>query len=175
MGKHGLVTISKAAELLTAAGDAVVRSSLSRYVTKYADALNPKKMKAGTVIDFELLVKHRKENIRVEDKKQYDQARGRADEAALNIRAQRQLREIEIGSRLGGLTPTSEVQKAAHEAVAAMRSAFALAVNDAAAAIADATGADLRMIQPHLRAFERVGFEHFVRILAEYNLIDRQA
>jgi hypothetical protein len=36
---HGFVNLTKAAELLTAAGYSIDRSALSRYVYRYADAV----------------------------------------------------------------------------------------------------------------------------------------
>ena len=96
-------------------------------------------------VDFDALAQHRAANVnmgyrgrpqgkRPAARSEFDQAisipRGRADEAALNIRAQRQMRELEIAERIGALTPTREVRDAAAEAVSALRNAFALSLND---------------------------------------------
>ena len=59
----GRVNLRRARELLAERGDRVGQSTLSRYVAKYADALDPQKDGRETTIDFETLVKHRSENI----------------------------------------------------------------------------------------------------------------
>ena len=130
----GRVNLRRARELLAERGDRVEQSTLSRYVSKYADALEHRRDGRETTIDFESLAKHRSENVNRTAASSTSPAqsvqRGRADEAALNIRAQRQMRELEIAERIGALTPTREVRSAAAEAVSALRNAFALALNE---------------------------------------------
>ena len=92
-------------------------------------------------------------------------SKGRANEAALNIRAQRQMRELEIAERIGALTPTREVRAAAAEAMSALRNAFALSLNNSAAALAHAFNIEPRLVRPHLKAFEKNGLEAFARAL----------
>jgi hypothetical protein len=166
----GRVNLRRAREILAERGDLVGQSALSRYVTKYADALDPQKDGRETTIDFEALATHRNENINRPEPAASSPAstsikRGRADEAALNIRAQRQMRELEIAERIGALTPAREVSAAAAEAVAALRNAFALSLNDSAAAIANAFSLEARLVRPHLREFEKAGLEAFARAL----------
>jgi hypothetical protein len=84
---------------------------------------------------------------------------------ALNIRAQRQMRELEIAERIGALTPTREVRAAAAEAMSALRNAFALSLNDSASALANAFNLEARLVRPHLKAFEKAGLEAFARAL----------
>ena len=98
-------------------GDLVGQSALSRYVTKYADALDPQKDGRETTIDFEVLANHRSENINRGEAASPSQApveikRGRADEAARNIRAQRELRELELDERRGVLVRVAKVEDA---------------------------------------------------------------
>jgi hypothetical protein len=171
---HGLVSLTRAAELLTEAGDVVERSTLSRYIAKHADALNPARQGRETVINFEALAQHRKENIRLAvapSTKPYAQVRARSDEAAANLRAQRRLRELELGRQEGLLILKSDAEEAAHSAVSALRSALALALNDTADVIASVTGSEVRLVRPHLRAFEKKGLDQFVRVLADYDLL----
>ena len=154
------VILKRARELLAERGDLVEQSTLSRYVTKYADALDPQPNGRETMVDFEALALHRQQNVRRRAAPTAGAAiRGRADEAALNTRAQRQLRELDIAERIGALTPTREVQGALADALAALRNAFALALNDTAAAIANVSGVEPRVVRPHLAAFEKKGLD----------------
>lgn len=63
----GLVTIAEAARLLTAAGDVVERSTLSRYLDEYAEALPKQRIpgQRGTFVDLAALGRHRADNIRL--------------------------------------------------------------------------------------------------------------
>ncbi|TWD54533.1 hypothetical protein FB480_103445 [Agrobacterium vitis] len=173
---HGLVNLSRAAELLTEAGDSVSRSSLSRYVKKYADALLPTEDGGKTFVNFEDLAKHRRQNIRLDLGAEAPTQRpsinsNRADEAALNTRAQRLMREIELGKELKLLVPRAEVEEAARASVMAMRNALSMALNDTAEAIAATAGVDGRLIRPHLRAFERKALETFRRDLTARQML----
>jgi hypothetical protein len=165
------VNLKRARELLAEQGDRIGQPSLSRYVTKYADALDPQKDGRETTIDFEALAKHRSENINraasvpSSSPASISISKGRANEAALNIRAQRQMRELEIAERIGALTPTREVRAAAAEAMSALRNAFALSLNDSAAALAHAFNLEPRLVRPHLKAFEKNGLEAFAHAL----------
>lgn len=175
---HGSVSVTQAATLLADAGDPVDRSTLSRYVTKHADALLPEKRGRETVLDFERLLQHRRENIRLGPQAPRDpltKARARSDEAAENIRAQRQLRELDIAERVGDLTPKIEVDEAARFAISALRTSFSLALNDTAETIASISGVEARHIRPHLRTFEKKGLDAFIRVLADYNIPQAEA
>jgi hypothetical protein len=163
------VNLKRARELLAERGDVVDQSTLSRYVSKYADDLDPQRDGRETTIDFETLALHRAENLRAaptpSSSPSAPVSKGRANEAALNIRAQRQMRELDIAERTGALTPTRDVQAAAAEAMSALRNAFALALNDSAAVIADVCGVEPRIVRPHLKAFEKLGLDAFARAL----------
>jgi hypothetical protein len=82
-----------------------------------------------------------------------------------------QLREIGVlfqsqrAAQLVALTPTREVRAAAAEAMSALRNAFALALNDSAAVIANVCGVEPRVVRPHLKAFEKKGLDAFARAL----------
>ena len=157
--------------MLAELGDRIGQPALSRYVTKYADALDPQKDGRETTIDFEVLAKHRSENINrsasapSSSPASVSISKGRAHEASLNIKAQRQIRELDIAERIGALTPTSEVRAAAAEAMSALRNAFALSLNDSAAGIAHAFNLEPRLVRPHLKAFEKKGLDAFARAL----------
>jgi hypothetical protein len=165
------VNLSRARELLAERGDRIGQPALSRYVAKYADALDPQRDGRETTIDFEVLAAHRSENINraasapSSSPASVSISKGRAHEASLNIRAQRQMRELEIAERIGALTPTREVRAAAADAMSALRNAFALALNDSAAVIADVCGVEPRIVRPHLKAFEKSGLDAFARAL----------
>jgi hypothetical protein len=171
------VNLRRARELLAERGDRVGQPALSRYISKYADALDPQRDGRETTVDFETLAKHRSENInRTESAASSSPTsisaqRGRANEAALNIRAQRQMREIEIAERIGALTPTREVRAAAAEAVSALRNAFALSLNDSASAVANAFNLEARVVRPYLKTFEKNGLDAFARALLEADLV----
>ena len=171
----GRVNLRRARELLAERGDRVEQSTLSRYVSKYADALEHRRDGRETTIDFKSLANHCGENVNRTAASSTTSVqsvrRGRADEAALNIRAQRQMRELEIAERIGALTPTREVRSAAAEAVSALRNAFALALNDSASALANAFNLEPRLVRPHLKAFEKNGLGAFARALLENDLV----
>jgi hypothetical protein len=166
------VNLSRARELLAERGDRVGQPALSRYIAKYCDALDPQKDGRETTVDFETLAKHRSENINraasapSSSPASVSISKGRAHEASLNIKAQRQIRELDIAERIGALTPTREVRAAAAEAMAALRNAFALALNDSAAALAHAFNLEPRLVRPYLKTFEKKGLDAFSRALA---------
>jgi hypothetical protein len=165
------VNLTRARELLAERGDRVGQPTLSRYVSKYADALDPQRDGRELTINFEALLQHRGENINraatapSSSPASVSISKGRAQEASLNIRAQRQMRELEIAERIGALTPTREVRAAAAEAMSALRNAFALALNDSAAVIANVCGVEPRVVRPHLKAFEKKGLDAFAQAL----------
>jgi hypothetical protein len=165
------VSLRRAREMLAESGDRVGQPALSRYVAKYADALDPQRDGRETTINFEALAKHRGENINraatapSSSPASISLSKGRAHEASLNIRAQRQMRELEIAERIGALTPTREVRAAAAEAMSALRNAFALSLNDSAAALAHAFNLEPRLVRPYLKSFEKTGLDAFARAL----------
>ena len=169
----GRVNLARAREMLAESGDLVGQSSLSRYVTKYSDDLDPQRDGRELTVDFETLAKHRAENINraatapSSSPASVSVSKGRAAEAALNIRAQRQTRELELAERIGALTPTREVRAAASEAISTLRNAFALSLNDSASALASAFNLEPRLVRPYLKEFERRGLDAFARALTE--------
>ena len=75
------------------------------------------------------------------------------------------MRELDIAERTGALTPTREVRSAAAEAVASLRNAFALSLNDSASALANAFNLEARLVRPYLETFEKNGLDAFARAL----------
>ena len=55
--------------------------------------------------------------------------------------------------------------------MSALRNAFALALNDAASALANAFNLEPRLVRPHLKAFEKNGLGAFARALLENDLV----
>jgi hypothetical protein len=111
------VSLKRARELLAERGDGVAQSTLSRYAARYSDALDPQRDGRELTINFEALIQHRSENINRAEPASPSQApvsikRGRAYEAARNIRAQRELRELELAERRGELMRVSRVEDA---------------------------------------------------------------
>jgi hypothetical protein len=173
------VNLKRARELLAERGDRIGQPALSRYIAKYSDAIDSQKDGRETTVDFETLAKHRGENINraasapSSSPASVSISKGRAHEASLNIKAQRQIRELDIAERIGALTPTREVRAAAAEAVSALRNAFALSLNDSASALANAFNLEPRLVRPYLKAFEKNGLDAFGRaLIAETEPVD---
>jgi len=174
---QGLVSLGRAIELLAQAADEVTQSSLSRYVAKYADALKPERSGQRVMVDFETLLEHRRGNIHRERpaERAIKQKHGRAEEAALNIRAQRLMREIGVAEKQKDLTPTHDVRAAAAEAVAKLKTALAQAQDQTAEEIARACGAEPQIVLAHLTRFARLGLEAFVAALQDSQFLQSAA
>lgn len=171
----GLVSITEAATRLTEGGDRVDRSTLSRYVARYASALNPSKLGRETVVDFDKLRTHRSENIRL-DSKPLARTIAKADSQARKLDADAKMRELDLAEREGKITLRSEVAEAAREAVAALRSSLEASVNETAEQIAHATASEPRLIRPALRKMAAKGFEAFTeRMMAYAARLDSEA
>lgn len=165
----GLVSITEAATLLTADGDPIDRSTLSRYVSRWAVALGPAKLGRETVVDYEKLKLHRAENIRL-DAKPLVKTVTKSDSQARKLDADARLRELDLAEREGKITLRSEVAEAAQVAVAELRAALDAAVNDAAEQIGHAVGSEPRLIRPALRKMVAKGFEAFCERMRSYSL-----
>lgn len=170
---HAPVSITEAARVL-----GVERSTLSRYISRHAEALKPQKLGRDTLVDLEALKAHRGENIRL-DQVQVTPAgeatrprfQGtRSDEVALKTKAQRQLHELELAKQLNAVVPRQEVEDAALYAVTALRNAFDLALDESAQAIAQAARIEPRIVRPLLRRLVNQGLEAFTRQLTERSL-----
>jgi hypothetical protein len=171
------VSITEAVKYLAERGDAADRSTLSRYVKQHAEALPTERKGKETLVDPEALLRHRQENIRLKvpgprkapSSRNEPDTRGatQAHSAARKVTAEAELKEIQLAREKGQLTPTSEVEAAALEAVAQMRSAFDLAVNTAADRLAAKFGGEARLYRPELKAMIRAGLDEFTRKMTE--------
>ncbi len=121
------LSITEAAARLTAAGDPVDRSTLSRYLKQHSEALPLRSEGKSNLVDFGALARHRGENIRlrapVPAARQclFPSSRGAAARSPrprpVSSRADAEMREMDLGLRRGQLVPTAEVDRAGREAV----------------------------------------------------------
>jgi len=175
------VSITEAAARLSDAGDAVDRSTLSRYVTQYAEALPTRREGKSNLVDFDALVTHRRENIRLRKsasdarhaaRPQSRQMQGRfagtqSDGLARKVNAEADIKEMDLAERQGSLTPTTEVDQAGRDAVALMQAAFERAVETEAATLSVRYGWDERLARIALKGFAKRGLEVFNREIRE--------
>lgn len=170
------ISITEAAQRLTAAGDPVDRSTLSRYLKQHGEALPLRAEGKANLVDFEALAAHRQENIRIRSMPiELRPAGGRrqvpvhrfagsqSDGVARKAQADAEMRELDLGERRKELTPVVEVDRAGRDAVALMTSAFDRAIETEAASLALKYGWDERMIRIALKGFARKGLEVFHR------------
>lgn len=176
------LSITDAAERLTAAGDNVDRSTLSRYLKQHAEALPLRRDGKSNLVEFEALVAHRGENVRLRTApRAIDHKPGRtqfvgsqADGAARKAIADAELREMDLAERRRELTLVSEVEQGGRDAVALMQSALEQAMEEKARAAALKYGWDERQVRATLRDFGRRGMDVFHReILSALDKIRR--
>jgi hypothetical protein len=173
------ISITEAAARLTAAGDHVDRSTLSRYLKQHAEALPTRAEGKSNLVDFEKLAAHRAENIRLRSglaavripaagRSSFEPGSSRfggsqVNGAARKANADAELREMDLAVRRKQLTPVSEVDQAGRDAVALMLSAFERAVETEAASLAMKYEWDERTVRLALKTFYRRGLEVFNR------------
>lgn len=172
------ISITEAATRLTASGDKVDRSTLSRYLKQHAEALPLKPDGKSNLVEFGALVAHRSENIRIRTlpfsapaapaASPSTPAASRfagtqADGAARKVNADAEMREMELARRKRQLTIVSEVDKAGRDAVALMMSAFERAIEPEAATTALKNGWDERKVRVGLKSFMKSGLDVFHR------------
>lgn len=169
------VSISEAATRLTAMGDAVERSTLSRYLKQHSEAIELRDDGKARLVEFNTLVAHRNENIRIRVAPPTTRtiaAQGnfnpaprfsgsQSDGAARKAQADAELREMDLAERRKTLTKVSEVDRAGRDAVALMQSAFERALETEAANASVKYGFDERTTRMVLKAFVRKGLEVF--------------
>lgn len=173
------LSITEAAARLTATGDKVDRSTLSRYLKQHAEALPLKPDGKSNLVEYGALIAHRSENIRIRalplgPPGAATQAASsaptasrfvgtQADGAARKVNADAEMREMELARRKRQLTPVNEVDKAGRDAVALMMSAFERAIEPEAATAALKNGWDERKIRLVLKNFMKAGLDVFHR------------
>lgn len=169
------VSLVDAVAYLAARGDAVERSTLSRYLKQHADAIEVAKSGRATLVDPEALFEHRRENIRLKDSRApagvqsagQEQNRTQATSVARKAEADAQIKELQLAKELKLLTPTAEIEEIAREAVAQMRGAFDTALNQTSELIAARLGGDARAVRPILKGMVRAGLTEFSRAMGE--------
>ncbi|MER8556125.1 hypothetical protein NKJ35_24200 [Mesorhizobium sp. M0136] len=177
------ISITDAAARLSAAGDRIDRSTLSRYLKQHAQALPTREEGKSHLVEFGALVAHRGENIRLRTvppiagqppgvgrlpaKPPSRFAGSQSDGFARKAQADAEMREMDLAKRRGELTPTAEVDKAGRDAIALMQSAFDRAIESEAASLSVKYGWDERVARIALKGFVRVGLDDFNREIRE--------
>jgi hypothetical protein len=183
MGSTNRISIAEAARRLTEAGDRISRPGLSIYLSQHAEAGLFVEEAGRRVVDFERLVAHRAENIRIRAKPSPSPAADdprpaakapsvrfsgtQADGAARKAMADAELRELDLAERRGELVAASEVDRAGREAIALMQAAFEHAIESDAASLSVKYGLDERIARIALKSFMRRGLDEFHRIMLE--------
>ncbi|WP_292212740.1 hypothetical protein [Mesorhizobium sp.] len=177
------ISITDAAARLSAAGDRIDRSTLSRYLKQHSEALPTREEGKSHLVEYGALVAHRGENIRLRNippvaglAPGLGNPKGRpvsrfagsqSDGQARKAQADAEMREMDLAQRRGELTPTAEVDKAGRDAIALMQSAFERAIDSEAASLSVKYGWDERVARIALKAFVRVGLDDFNREIRE--------
>jgi hypothetical protein len=173
------ISITDAAARLTAAGDHVDRSTLSRYLKQHSEALPLKPDGKSNLVDFTALQLHRGENVRIRTVAtsvrpaiQRGAAPSRfagtqSDGVARKAQADAELREMDLAERRKELTPYAEVDQAGRDAVAMMMSAFERAIETEAASLSLKYGWEERVVRIALKAFSKSGLAVFNRLVLE--------
>lgn len=173
------LSVTEAAARLSASGDPVDRSTLSRYLSQHAEALPTRVEGKARMVEFGALAVHRSENIRIRSMPPEVRpgqrgaamlprrfAGSQSDGAARKAQADAEMREMDLAERRGELTPTAEVDQAGRDATALMQSAFDRAIETEAATLAVRYGWDERTARLALKTFARRGLEVFNREIA---------
>lgn len=174
-GDARFCSISKAAEIVSEAeGQPVERSTLSRYIKRYASDIEQRREGRETLIDVDALIEHRKINIRVErgtsapyqSDRRIASTKERKGEIDVR-RAEIELEEVEEerARKRGEIISVAELIEAADAAVKAMSAALDEGESDAAAEIAKATRSEARYVRPGLRTLKRKTLEAFRKAL----------
>lgn len=177
------ISITEAAARLTASGDRIDRSTLSRYLKQHSEALPLKPDGKSSLVNFAALAAHRGENIRIrampaEVRPTSGQppaaadapsrfAGSQSDGAARKAQADAAIRELDLAQRLSQTTLVLEVDKAGRDAIALMQSAYERAFEAEAASLSLRYGWDERAVRVALKAFARKGLEVFNRELLQ--------
>lgn len=173
------ISITDAARRLTALGDPVDRSSLSRYLKQHSEALRTRQDGKSNLVEFGALQDHRRENVRLKPPRQIEvggaSSRGQTHRfpesqssgVARKALADAEMREMDLAKRRGELTATAEVDQAGRDAVALMQAAFDRAVETRAASLNAKYGWDERLARIELKNFAKAGLDVFNRTLLE--------
>lgn len=174
MDTEDWVSITEAANRLTATGDVVDRSTLSRYLKQHGEALQVRPDGKSNLVEFGALAAHRRENIRLRPISDVPMVHGKkmapprfqgsqSESVARKALADAEWREMDLAKRRGQLTLVDEVDRGGRDAIALMQSAFEQAVEAEAASLALKYAWDERTIRVALKTFARRGIEVFNR------------
>lgn len=183
------ISITDAAELLSRAGDAVDRSTLSRYLKQHSEALPLRREGKSNLVEIGALAAHRAENVRLRKPATPLAAPptgastgdsrfkgSQSDGAARKAQADAEMREMDLAERRGELTLVAEVDKGARDAIALMLSAFDRAIDTEAASVSVKYGWDERIARLVLKGFARRGTDVFHQeMLKQLDAIGRVA
>lgn len=180
------ISITDAAAQLSAAGDPIDRSTLSRYLKQHAEALPVRSEGRSNLVDMDALIAHRAENVRIRSVLSPPTASAptsghrfkgsQSEGAARKAQADAEMREMDLAERRGELTIVSEVDKSARDAVALMQSSFDRAIDTESAAASVKYGWDERIARLILKSFARKGMDIFHReILKQLDSLERAA
>ncbi len=173
------ISITEAAARLTARGDAVDRSTLSRYLKQHSEALALRPSGKSNLVEFGALLEHRQANVRLRPVAAQPSpapttagrvgapaprfAGSQSDGAARKAQADAELREMDLAERRKELTLVAEVDQAGRDAVVLMQSAFERAVESEAASLSLKYGWDERTVRLALKNFMKSGLGVFNR------------
>ncbi|UFW80011.1 hypothetical protein [Rhizobium sp. SU303] len=167
------ISITEAAARLTADGDQVDRSTLSRYLKQHSEALSLKPDGKSNLVDYIALLAHRRENIRIRPASQSSRSAAakpgptsrqtgtQSDGTARKVQAEAEMREMDLAERRKELTPVAEVDQAGRDAIAMMMSAFERAIETEAASLSLRYGWEERVVRIALKGFSREGLSVF--------------
>lgn len=180
------ISITEAAARLSATGDRIDRSTLSRYLKQHAEALPLKPDGKSNLVDYVALTTHRGENIRIRSavtsarvapEKPIGASAGQttprqftgsqAEGAARKVQAEAEIKEIKLAELRGELTPVGEVDQAGRDAVAMMQSAFERAIETEAQMLSLKYGWEERVVRLALKNFAKTGVAVFNRQVLE--------
>lgn len=181
---NGRVSISKCAVLLTAAGDRIDRSALSRYCD--AHGLKLAQLGKAVLVDFASVRAHRAENLQREvmsgqavpsPQAAPVLAAASANQVVSSMPEHRELKAVALRHALreeakeeGLLTETAEAEAGAAEAIVQMRSAFAAERTVLAEKMVARLGLKpehVRPIRDFLRQYDRLGQTRFAQVMAK--------
>lgn len=157
------ISVSEAARRLTAAGDRVTQSSLARYLENYSDALITRRESKLRLVEYNALLRHRSENIRIEAARGAGPKRVDLVPSRRKVMAEAELKEMDLAQRRGHLVIAAEVDEAARNALAVMKAGFDRAIEPEAASLSVRYGWDERALRLGLKAFIASGLDHFHR------------
>lgn len=166
------LSITEAAARLTAAGDPVDRSTLSRYLKQHSEALAVRPDGKSNLVEFGALKTHRAENIRLKAPIQSARlpavpparvASSQSEASARKLAADAEMREMDLAERRGQLVPASEVDRAGRAAIALMQASLEQALEREASSAALKYGWDERTLRIVLKGFQRLGLDEFHR------------